>query len=358
MIFDVLQSLLNDIFPSLNPGKHGEELIESIIQRDNIQAECHIKTLRNIYFFNGKYSTEIDVVAVTEKGIFVIESKNYGGWIFGDENGQKWMQTFPNGSKHQFYNPIKQNEAHRRRIYEFLHIEPSKVFSYIVFASRSEFKQIPGDSSQVRILKCNVLESTLKNDLHHLPTAFSKEEVDTIYWKLFPLTQRSEEEKQNHVEFVRKFTEGKECPVCGSALELVEYKDGIGKYKCIKCAFERTDNIDVQGAQSIYIQYRRRYQKKDAFDDFLFGNLWEPMGNPFRSPFDDIFGEGERKGYKSDKRIKDPFLRGLKDVEDELFSGRNLFSFFDDKPRKRSSYGSKKSYSRRSSRKNDFGGWF
>jgi hypothetical protein len=33
MIFDALQKLLNDIFPQIDPGKHGEELIDSIIQR-------------------------------------------------------------------------------------------------------------------------------------------------------------------------------------------------------------------------------------------------------------------------------------------------------------------------------------
>ena len=44
------------------------------------------KTLRNAYVSKGDGETaEIDVMCVTGKGVFVIESKNYSGWIFGSE---------------------------------------------------------------------------------------------------------------------------------------------------------------------------------------------------------------------------------------------------------------------------------
>lgn len=71
------------------------------------------KALFNIYIPNGKEkTTEIDLVYLHETGIYVIESKNYSGWIFGDEKSQKWVQTFPNGQKFSFYNPINQNLGH------------------------------------------------------------------------------------------------------------------------------------------------------------------------------------------------------------------------------------------------------
>ena len=44
------------------------------------------KILRNVYVPKGDGEmAEIDVMCVTGKGVFVIESKNYSGWIFGSE---------------------------------------------------------------------------------------------------------------------------------------------------------------------------------------------------------------------------------------------------------------------------------
>ena len=67
-----------------------------------------------VFLFNlyipkmGDRTTELDVVMIFRKGIAVLESKNYSGWIFGDKNSKMWMQTLPNGRgeiiKKQFYN--------------------------------------------------------------------------------------------------------------------------------------------------------------------------------------------------------------------------------------------------------------
>ena len=44
---------------------------------------------------------------IHEKGIFVFESKNYSGWIFGSADQLNWTQSLQNGEKHHFYNPIR-----------------------------------------------------------------------------------------------------------------------------------------------------------------------------------------------------------------------------------------------------------
>ena len=56
-------------------------------------------------------TTEIDVLMLHTSGIYVFESKNYSGWIFGDEKSKTWTQTLPNGrgrraQKERFLNPI------------------------------------------------------------------------------------------------------------------------------------------------------------------------------------------------------------------------------------------------------------
>ena len=51
-------------------------------------------------------STQIDHIIVSVYGIFVIETKNYKGWIYGSETQRQWTQSFPNGSKFKFQNPL------------------------------------------------------------------------------------------------------------------------------------------------------------------------------------------------------------------------------------------------------------
>lgn len=39
----------------------------------------------------------IDLLMIHEKGIFVFESKNYSGWIFGSADQLNWTQSLQNG---------------------------------------------------------------------------------------------------------------------------------------------------------------------------------------------------------------------------------------------------------------------
>lgn len=56
-------------------------------------------------------TTQVDHIIVSRFGIFVIETKNMSGWIFGNEKQAKWTQTI-HRSKHQFQNPLRQNYKH------------------------------------------------------------------------------------------------------------------------------------------------------------------------------------------------------------------------------------------------------
>lgn len=78
-----------------NVGQYGEYLTEYALTHDNIAGDLVV--LKNVYVPTGNKTTEIDMLMIHEKGIFVIESKNYSGWIFGDYNQLNWTQSFPNG---------------------------------------------------------------------------------------------------------------------------------------------------------------------------------------------------------------------------------------------------------------------
>ena len=56
-------------------------------------------------------TTQIDHIIVSKYGIFVVETKNMKGWIFGGANQKQWtQQIFKHKSK--FQNPLHQNYKH------------------------------------------------------------------------------------------------------------------------------------------------------------------------------------------------------------------------------------------------------
>ena len=56
-------------------------------------------------------TTQIDHIVVSQYGIFVIETKNLSGWIYGDQYNKYWTQKFFKKT-YRFYNPIHQNYGH------------------------------------------------------------------------------------------------------------------------------------------------------------------------------------------------------------------------------------------------------
>lgn len=90
----------------------------------------------------GGGTTQIDHILISRYGVFVIETKNYKGVIKGTKDDQKWKQVL--GSKtYEFYNPIKQNEAHVNVVKGILGgICPREhVHNVVVFTTRSKHER-------------------------------------------------------------------------------------------------------------------------------------------------------------------------------------------------------------------------
>ena len=86
----IIESILDSVFDAFFDrseflGSYGEKLTAKELKRVNFFGRKG-KILRNVYLpkENGQTS-EIDLLYITEKGIFVFESKNYSGWIFGND---------------------------------------------------------------------------------------------------------------------------------------------------------------------------------------------------------------------------------------------------------------------------------
>jgi hypothetical protein len=85
-------------------------------------------------------TTQIDHVLVSRFGIFVIETKDYKGWIFAGPRDRYWTQVLYR-AKFKFQNPLRQNHRHVRAIQALLDFLPrNAVRPAVVFTGDAEFK--------------------------------------------------------------------------------------------------------------------------------------------------------------------------------------------------------------------------
>ena len=162
-----------------------------------IYTEDNTKFLFNLYLPHNNSTTELDVVMINSSGIFVFEMKNFSGWIFGNENSKNWCETFPNGEKSFFYNPIWQNKIHLNAIKNIL----GKRYEYhsaVVFGEQADLMDIDTSSDVLSIYD-------LRDYLHEesVNDYLSKDEINQIYMKLYPYSQVGEEVKENHIRNIQ-----------------------------------------------------------------------------------------------------------------------------------------------------------
>lgn len=96
-------------------------------------------SLKNITLPIDGGTTQIDHIIVSPYGIFVIETKNMKGWIFGGENQKVWTQQIYK-KKNTFQNPLRQNYKHIKSLQQLLGIEEKNLHSIIVFTGECKFK--------------------------------------------------------------------------------------------------------------------------------------------------------------------------------------------------------------------------
>jgi hypothetical protein len=186
---------------AFNIGNYGEFLTFRVLEK----LPGNKKLLTNIYLpkENGT-TTEIDLAMINEAGLFVFESKNYSGWIYGDEKSKMWTQALKNRQKHKFYNPIWQNHGHITAMKNSLKdVEENLFYSYIIFSERCELKNIKVTSTDIRLIKRNKLFSTLQKDINTLGNRLTTENIETIYSLLNVYTHVDESKKQQHIANIK-----------------------------------------------------------------------------------------------------------------------------------------------------------
>ncbi|WP_157796564.1 nuclease-related domain-containing protein [Bacillus sp. FJAT-45037] len=168
------------------------------------------KILANVYLKKKDgTTTEVDLIFICETGIYVVESKNYSGWIFGDERRKNWTQTLPNKRKYPFFNPVWQNAAHLNAIQSTLEVEDHLLHSYIVFSKRCTLKNIHVTTPRVEVMKRNELLKVLSTERQISAPVLTNFQINQYYYKLKAFTKADQATKVRHMQDVQRKISGR-----------------------------------------------------------------------------------------------------------------------------------------------------
>ena len=204
------------------------ELGTNILQKLFLNSkEYHI--FNNTLIPAGSRQTQIDHIIVSKHGLFVVETKNKSGWIFGRRDESNWTQVLFK-KKVRFQNPLDQNHLHTKSLADFLEIDHSKIHSVVVFWSCTFKNQMPEN-----VIKWREYIRYIKSKKHILLTG---DEVDRICSQL----QKVKDETPflsgiRHAKSLHdRYSSTSICPKCGGKLvERVAHKGQKSGEKFLEC---------------------------------------------------------------------------------------------------------------------------
>jgi len=199
----------------------------------NISARLFLKKneyhlFKNVTLPTEAGTTQIDHVIVSKHGVFVVETKNMKGWIFGSAKQKTWTQKIYKHSN-KFQNPLLQNYKHVKTIESLCGLNDQQIHSLVVFVGDSTFKtELPDNvtygSGYIRFIKSKQEAVITDSEVERIVSKIQN-------GRLTPSLKTHRE----HVKHVRNIVSEKKnentCPKCGSPMVLREIKKGPNKGK-------------------------------------------------------------------------------------------------------------------------------
>jgi len=208
-------------------GFMGEVMVNMAARLFLNKNDYHL--IKNVTIPTEDGTTQIDHIIVSRFGVFVVETKNMKGWIFGSERQKTWTQQIYK-SRHRFQNPLYQNYKHTKTLEAALGLESDKLFSVVVFVGDSTFKTAMPENvtygrGYIRYIKSKTQPQLSETEVHQIIQQIAD-------GRLKP----SIKTHRQHVRHVRKIMTAKNepaqslatksCPKCGSEMKLCTAKKG------------------------------------------------------------------------------------------------------------------------------------
>ncbi|EMF7448005.1 NERD domain-containing protein [Vibrio parahaemolyticus] len=206
-------------------GVFGEFLVNRLLSK---LPESDYTLIKDVTLPTNDGTTQVDHIVVSRYGIFVVETKNMKGWIFGSARQKQWTQKIYRHSS-KFQNPLHQNYKHIKALETLLGCSEEHLHSVIVFIGDSTFKtEMPPNVTYAR---GNIRYIQQFNDVVFSDNDYARltESINRLKLKRGVITDLKH---RKHVkEVVASKVSSNECPRCGSEMVLRETKRGenIGK---------------------------------------------------------------------------------------------------------------------------------
>lgn len=169
-----IRSAVNSYNTPERKGARGELKVHNALTSVLDQSEYRV--LSDLILPISSGTTQLDHLVLSRYGVFVIETKNMSGWIFGDADRKNWTQVQKGGRKRSFQNPLRQKYAHVKAVQGILGIDQKLLHSFVVFTGSAEPKtEMPENvawglhalGQLIGVRKQNVISEEQVNDYVH-----------------------------------------------------------------------------------------------------------------------------------------------------------------------------------------------
>lgn len=168
------------------------------------------RKFHNIILPSKNGTTQIDHILVSQFGLFIVETKNKTGWIFGSADQAEWTQTIFK-EKYSFQNPVRQTFRQKKVLAEFLNLNESLIHTVVYFVGDCTFKTpLPENVINSRIGRY------IKKFENHI---LSPQAVEYVIEVLEEYISNATLSKRDHIRSLhQRHTSNTICPKCGSNL--------------------------------------------------------------------------------------------------------------------------------------------
>lgn len=160
---------------------------------NNIKAVSKGIVFKDIYVDGSHGVQQIDIIAVTEKGVLIVEKKTYIGLIVGSAYDKQWT-VIVNWGKKKFSmkNPHHQNYGHIQALCENFPKLKDKFIDLVIFGNNAKM----GD----KIPDGTICDRDFKKYYKSLPTKLYPTEIETIALNIASLNADRAKLKAMHKE--------------------------------------------------------------------------------------------------------------------------------------------------------------
>ncbi|MCU5025091.1 NERD domain-containing protein [Bacillus cereus] len=176
-------------------GKAGEKLVKRILSKLDPKSYFVLHNI-TVYTEYGD-TTQIDHIVIAETGVFVIETKNYEGWIYGSEKAARWTQGILR-KKSSFQNPFRQNYKHIKAI-EWVMEQQLPCISIAAFHPKCSLKRVDVHSKGKHALYYNDLKSCIES---YTEVQLTNDEVQHIYQTMLRADITDKDIEKKHVKYL------------------------------------------------------------------------------------------------------------------------------------------------------------